>query len=317
MGGAIEVQSRLGQGSVFSFTVPLERAPEPAGTRQRFEGLHALVADDHAPTRLVLRELLESWGVTVLVADSLEAALRALEQPPGAPVTLGARRVAFFDATMVGMDALATAAALKSLCKGKILCVRLGEADRPVSDFPHQGDIFAELLVKPVKRAAVAAALASLCAPDAPPTAGSPTRQAQPLLPTLPPLSILLAEDSDFNTFVIKAYLKNTSCRLDFARTGKEAVEKFKQNQYDLVLMDIQMPVMDGYEATAAIRSFESTTGRRAAPILALTANALAEDERKSLDAGCNAHLAKPVNKEDLFAALLQHGVPGKGGGGA
>ena len=77
------------------------------------------------------------------------------------------------------------------------------------------------------------------------------------------------------------------------------------------------MPVMDGYEATAAIRNFESTTGRRAAPILALTANALAEDERKSLDAGCNAHLAKPVNKEDLFAALLQHGVPGKGGGGA
>ena len=106
---------------------------------------------------------------------------------------------------------------------------------------------------------------------------------------------------------LILTYLKKLPYVLEVAENGEIAVEKFTSGQYDLVLMDMQMPVMDGYTATKSIRDWESAQGATATPVIALTANALKEDEQKSLDAGCTGHLTKPIKKSLLIDAILEY----------
>jgi len=117
-------------------------------------------------------------------------------------------------------------------------------------------------------------------------------------------MKVLLAEDSATNRFLIEAYLKNTPYQLVSAENGESAVQKFVSGEYDLILMDMQMPVMDGYTATRMIRQLELEKGLEATPIIALTAHALAEDAQKSMEAGCNIHLTKPVKKAELLEAM-------------
>jgi len=119
------------------------------------------------------------------------------------------------------------------------------------------------------------------------------------------PLKILLADDSPDNRALIRAYLKKTPYQLDEVEDGREAVSKFAVGLYDLVLMDIQMPVMDGYEAVKSIRTMESTQHATRTPIIALTASAFAEAIIKARRAGCDAHVAKPVKKATLLKAIL------------
>jgi len=118
---------------------------------------------------------------------------------------------------------------------------------------------------------------------------------------------ILLAEDSEYNIVLIQAYLKNSGFELDVAENGKIAVEKVIASRPDLVLMDLQMPVMDGLEATRAIRHWEAETGARPTPILALTAHAAGEGIGISLQAGCNEHLTKPIKRVTLLDAISRH----------
>jgi CheY-like chemotaxis protein len=118
---------------------------------------------------------------------------------------------------------------------------------------------------------------------------------------------VLLAEDSEYNVLLVRAYLKNSGIELDVAENGKIAVEKVLSNRPDLVLMDLQMPVMDGLEATRVIREAEETTGARPVPILALTADAGQEAVARSLFAGCSEHLSKPVRKATLLEAIARH----------
>jgi PAS domain S-box-containing protein len=118
---------------------------------------------------------------------------------------------------------------------------------------------------------------------------------------------ILIAEDSEYNIVLIRAYLKNSGFELDVAENGKIAVEKVMATRPDLVLMDLQMPVMDGLEATRAIRHWEAATGNRPTPILALTAHAAGEGMNISLEAGCNEHLTKPIKRVTLLEAISRH----------
>ncbi|MDP8990748.1 MAG: response regulator [Acidobacteriota bacterium] len=122
-----------------------------------------------------------------------------------------------------------------------------------------------------------------------------------------PGYRILIAEDSEYNIVLIRAYLKNSGFELDVAENGKIAVEKVMAAQPDLVLMDLQMPVMDGLEATRAIRHWEATTGARPTPILALTAHAAGDGVGMSLEAGCNEHLTKPIKRVTLLEAISRH----------
>jgi len=121
---------------------------------------------------------------------------------------------------------------------------------------------------------------------------------------------ILLAEDIDDNARLIEAYLERTHHRLLRVRDGEAALTAFREERFDLVLMDLQMPKMDGYQATRAIREWEREGGRAATPILALTAHAMHDDEAKSLEAGCDAHLTKPIRRSELLEAILQYTSP-------
>jgi len=146
----------------------------------------------------------------------------------------------------------------------------------------------------------------------APGRSESPARKHEILWP-LPveipvPLRILAAEDSPDNQVLLRAYLKATACALTMVENGRDAVDLFARGAYDLVLMDVHMPVMDGLTATREIRTIERRRGAQPVPIVALTANARAEDEELSRDAGCNGHLAKPVSKRRLLEAILKFG---------
>jgi len=121
------------------------------------------------------------------------------------------------------------------------------------------------------------------------------------------PLHILLAEDSVDNRLLLLSYLKSKPYQIDIAENGAIAVEKFKISPYDLVLMDIQMPEMDGYTATREIRKWESRRKIKETPIVALTARAFQEDREKSLEAGCNGHLVKPIKKAVLLEAIKEY----------
>ena len=128
----------------------------------------------------------------------------------------------------------------------------------------------------------------------------------------LRPLHILLAEDSEDNQFLIQAYLKRTPYQLDVAENGAIALEKFKAGSYDVVLMDVQMPVMDGYTATREIRKWEGEKKIKETPIIAFTAHAMKKDMQKSREAGCNFHLTKPVKKGTLLKIIMDYtGEPG------
>ncbi|WP_147822164.1 ATP-binding protein [Salidesulfovibrio onnuriiensis] len=129
--------------------------------------------------------------------------------------------------------------------------------------------------------------------------------------PDMPELSILLVEDSEYNAFVIETYLRDTPCTMTVAKNGEQGVAAFMDGDFDLVLMDIQMPLMDGYEATRQIRRFEQDTGKTPVPIVALTAYALSGDADKSLEAGADRHLPKPVRNEQLMQAILELCSPG------
>ncbi|MDD3312444.1 ATP-binding protein [Pseudodesulfovibrio sp.] len=121
------------------------------------------------------------------------------------------------------------------------------------------------------------------------------------------PVRLLVAEDSDSNQALIELYFSKTACSLDFASDGREAVEKFSSNEYDMVLMDIQMPVMDGYEATRSIRALERERRAAPTPVIAVTANAFREDQERCEAAGCTGYLAKPVSKRKLLESVARH----------
>ena len=128
------------------------------------------------------------------------------------------------------------------------------------------------------------------------------------------PIRILTVEDSPMNLFLIQSYLKKPRYSLETASNGAIAVEKFQSGDFDIVLMDVQMPVMDGYTATRTIRAWEAENRRRPTPILALTAHAFSEQQRESFAAGCNAHLVKPVPKDALLQAIQEFARPARVG---
>jgi len=120
-------------------------------------------------------------------------------------------------------------------------------------------------------------------------------------------LRVLIVEDAEDNRLLMQLFVKETPCTVEFAENGEIGVEKFKSSNYNLVIMDMQMPVMDGYAATKAIREFEKETGREATPIIALTAHAFKEDEEKCLAAGCDLHVSKPIKKAALLKMICRY----------
>jgi PAS domain S-box-containing protein len=311
MNGSIWVESAPGAGSIFHFTVAMDKAHNENGVSVRDDGelkdQRILVIDDNATNRLILKEMIQRWGAQVTEADSGEKGLRLLRAAmrDGDPF-----RLAILDQQMPGMDGFDTARQIKHDRNiGATTLLMMTSEDRQEHiDLAKQLDI-SGYLVKPVKRLDLREALLQILgrADAAAERISRRTPEVQLVREqeTPRPLRILLVDDSEDNRLLILAYLKKLPYTVDIAENGAEAVERVKKNDYDLILMDMQMPVMDGYTATGEIRKWEQARGAEARQrIIALTAHALRDDARRSIEAGCDAHLTKPVKKEILLQAI-------------
>ncbi len=317
MGGQLTLESRPGHGSTFHFTVRLGLTPS-AGTPTQptypaIDGWQVLVADDVEVNRRIVAEPLALAGARVEQADGAGVALAALQDQRnrGQPCQLLA-----LDSQIPGprgLDGLDFV--LNSLAKEAVYrslpVILLGSGEPRCRELADASNGRIVCMTKPLKRRELWVAVDYLLAyirgeRRADPLSRTPPSQYPRILSEQDGLSILMAEDSRENAMLIRAYLKQTSHRLEVAENGALALDLFKQNAYDLVFMDVQMPIMDGYTATRRIREWEREQRRSPIPIVALTANALKEDEQRSLDAGCTGHLTKPIRKGIFLAALEQ-----------
>jgi two-component system sensor histidine kinase/response regulator len=313
MGGSMWLESELGQGSAFFFTATFEIQPGEehiAAPNADLTGVRTLIIDDNAANRTVLSKMLSRWGAVVAEGEDGEQGLAEMRRAGAAGDPYG---LVLLDSRMPGLDGFQVAASIKEDPGLSVPIIMMLNSDH--SRLREEGGKelgVIEYLFKPVKwsdlKQAVLAALGRKEAAAEERLQGIKADE----LEDLSPLHILLVEDNVKNRLVIQAFLKKAPYLVDTAENGQIAVEKFKNGQYDLVLMDIEMPVMDGYTATAEIRQWEAENRARTTPIIALTAHALVEHGLKSIEAGCNAHLAKPVRKADLLAAISQYAPKGR-----
>jgi PAS domain S-box-containing protein len=307
MHGEISVDSCVGRGSVFRFTVRPEPDTQAATEASpNFSSLRALVADPSEQSRRSLRENLESLGAGVDEVDGqgvLDAVQRANEaKRPYQLVLLDAAQ----EQTPDGFQLLQQLPANQRR-QAVLLLSSLNVAAASAKARECGAGAY---LVKPVRRrelwAAAQTALGRAMDASEQDRAANPSQQPGRQSDTQRPLSILLVEDNQNNRLLFSFYLKNTPHQVDFAENGEIGVVKAKSGCSDVIFMDVEMPIMDGYEATRRIRRWEQETGRSRTPIIALTAHALKGQEDVSLEAGCDAHMTKPFKKAELLDVLEQ-----------
>jgi signal transduction histidine kinase/CheY-like chemotaxis protein len=313
MGGRIWVESEVGKGSTFHFTAWFQRQqlPDlaPAAELPTLQGLKVLVVDDNATSRRILGEMVTGLGLQPVVAVDGPAALTALDRAAAAGEPLP---LAIVDAGMPEMDGFA-------------LVERINRSGRPapatvllLSSRDRQGDLArckalggCVSTTKPPKQGDLVKAFRKLHglpgAQDTLPEIDLGSEAAGTRVPPRPPrrLSILLVDDNPFNQKV--ASLKLTKCgyAVAVAGSGREGLEALRRGRFDLVFMDMQMPDMDGLEATAAIRRQERDTGGHV-PIIAMTAHAMAEVRDRCLAAGMDGYVAKPIQDRELWQEIAR-----------
>ena len=304
MGGCLTAVSTEGKGSAFRFTLPFDVSAQSSvkpmiGVRD-FHGERVLVIDDNATNCLVTQETLRAWG---LESDTFVRPLEALAQlreslANGRPYSL-----VLVDSHMPEISGFEVTAEIKILAPDLPVAMLTSDS-RPGDSVRRQQAGLAGYAVKPVKRAdllrLVCESLERRKEMEHAPL-GAVERRVDV---TVKPIRILVVEDSPDNRLLIQAYMKSTPHALTFAEDGQLALERFSIGQFDLILMDIQMPVMDGLAATRAIRAIEQQSGADSIPIVALTANARPQDNEMSRSAGCTAHLCKPISKQSLVSAI-------------
>lgn len=319
MGGRIWAESEEGKGSAFYFSVVLgissmesKEITEPE-TQANLQKVNTLIVDDNLTNRFILREILIGWGALVTEVESGKQAIEALEE---AKKRRDPYKLVLLDCRMPEMDGFSVAEKIKNDSDYKGIVVLMLSSDSRKGDVLRSREMgIASYLIKPVKRSDLlkSISLAMNHTPQIKEKRIEDREQNKTAVSSAnnESLRILLVEDAVDNQILVQSYLKKTHHELVIAENGKVALEKFKEGHYDLVLMDMHMPVMDGIEATKAIRQWEReqmeklNMRRPPARIIALTADALAGDAKKSLAAGCNSHITKPI-KKDMFLKTLE-----------
>jgi CheY-like chemotaxis protein len=300
MGGKLWVESEVGQGSEFHFTVRFgiaQGAPAHSWVRpEGLAGIRLLVVDDNRTNRHILRDVLTNWGMRPTIAvdgpDALmhmnEAAIR------GEPFEL-----AILDVMMPDMDGFTLAERIRLDPRlQNCALIMLSSAGQTENSVCQKLDI-ARFLIKPVKQSELRETILRVLSTPAESVDSTPTGFVE----TPRSLHILLAEDGITNQLVACGLLKTRGHRVVVANNGREAVEAFEREAFDLVLMDVMMPEMDGLEATAVIRQKEQTTGSHI-KIVAMTAHALKGDCERCLEAGMDGYLSKPVKPKALYEMI-------------
>jgi PAS domain S-box-containing protein len=320
MGGEIAVSALPGQGSTFAFSARFGIGKSPTGAQglglQNLQAMKCLVVDDQETSLLILRAILESWHFQVTTASSGEEGLRLIQDAAaqGAPFGL-----LLLDWRMPGMSGLELATQVRQASRGNPL------VDHPptvimVTAFGREQLLKEEnandigtILTKPVTPSALLDTLMRLQNKEGRPAAIRETtfRGTRATLNRIHGARILLAEDNELNQQVAREFLAKGGLNVVIANNGQEAVDAVQQQTFDVVLMDLHMPIMDGFEAT---RRIHALAGREHLPIIAMTAAAMAQDRAASTAAGMIAHVAKPVDPQELADTLVRWVKPSPSG---
>jgi PAS domain S-box-containing protein len=319
MGGRLGLTSTPGQGSTFWFELSLRRADEVAAPAQdrdprTLSGQRAVVVDDNATNRRILRQQLLSWGVeAVEAADGYEALeLAASASSEGRAFDLG-----IIDLNMPGIDGIELAGRLKAdVATASTMLFLLSSSGYHSEAAESHLNGFAASLTKPVRSSDLFDCLVT--------SLGAGSGRVTVEMPATAPAArsgvsgtILLVEDNKVNQLVGSRVLKNLGYGFSIANNGLEAVSAFQSGRYDAVLMDCQMPEMDGYEATGAIRSLEAISGLGHIPIIAMTAAAMEGDRARCMAVGMDDFITKPVRLEVVSAVLERWVAKEETGSGA
>ncbi len=301
MGGSIWVESEVGKGSIFHVAIPME-ATEAVSTSieispPHLEGRRILIVDDNPTNRQILQLQARSWGMESLETANGQEALRLLQEGENFDI-------AILDIQMPEMDGITLAREIRRYRGPEELpLIGLSSVTRRLSETENVG--FATMLTKPIKQSQLYNVLAEVF--TALPHEAQPVQPASPYDSTLGqrmPLRVLIAEDLVINQKLLLILLEKFGYRADVAANGIEAVTAVERQPYDVILMDVQMPEMDGLEASREI--IKRIPAERRPRIIALTANAMREDQETCLAAGMDDYLSKPVNPRALQAALIR-----------
>ncbi len=306
MGGRIWVESAVGMGSQFHFTARFQSAAGssaksvPVSTTP-LEGMEVLIVDDNATNRRILQGLFQNWGMQPTTVEDGKRALKSIRE---ARASARSFQLLMIDARMPEMDGFELTRRLKQDPLFPEPVIIMLTSDQRQGDMAQCRQLGIErYLTKPIAPAELFQAVSNALVPAGPYAEVRP--QYSPLNPSAaePSLRILLAEDNVINQKVAIHLLQRRGHRVQVVNNGQEALDALGREGFDLVLMDVQMPVMGGFEAVQHIRAQEQATGARL-PVLALTAHAMKEDRERCLQAGMDGYLSKPISPQALFCAM-------------
>lgn len=298
MGGNIGVESTEGRGTLFNFTLPTQEVDNPQSKSNTcLESVllnkRILIVDDNATNRSILGKQLDQWKMNTIVRATGQEALESLQQEPAIDLVIT-------DMQMPEMDGIALASRIKSLVP-QMPILLLSSMGTELS--AEEAQNFSAVLTKPVKQAQLLQQLVTIIRKEAPcAITDSKEEVFQPVnLAARNPMRILIAEDNPINQQLALIVLNKLGYSPQLAENGKEALEKMEDQHFDLIFMDVQMPELDGLEATQRIRQQQY----RQPVIIAMTANAMQGDREECLKAGMDDYISKPV-KPELIAQLLE-----------